>query len=402
MQHKWLKRTLSVFVFATPICIILFHFFKVEIHSLFWQPMPQVDTAVGERIVYEEKYNDSITVADNILQHKLEALGVPGLSISVGLNGKTIWAGGFGYSDVENKTPMTIDSQFRIGSTSKALTSLVLGKLLEQEKIALDTPISKYLAGLPDPLKHVTIRQLASHQSGIRNYSDCWCFPHSEYFANDEVKTVNNALNAFIYDPLLFQPGEKFAYSTYNFTLLSAVLTKAAKKPFKELIDETVFTPLNMFHTVTEHHNANIPNQVSFYNTGYGHYQKAFTVNNSNKWAGGGLVSTPMDLVRMSNRLLVGEHLNQETLNVLFTPQKLNDGTTNHQNYALGWRYSFDEERNLSYVHHGGRAVGSTSFLVLFPEQKMAISILTNASLVESTQFWDMLFDVADVFLKGS
>ena len=398
MKNNWLKLLMTTFMILTVVGYVAYRYYAVEVHSLNWQPLPPIDNALGESQTLSPQLKPVTEQAEQIAQKAREAMGSPGLSIAVGLQGQTVWTAAYGYADVLQQTPMTTASQFRIGSTSKALTSLALGRLIEQGKLQLDDTIGRYLPDLPEHLQGITIRQLASHQSGIRNYGECWCFPKSEYFNDDEVDSVGEALQAFIHDPLIFKPGQQFAYSSYNYTLLSAVMENAAGKPFLQLMQTQVYTPLQLGQTAAEQASTTSDHLVSFYNTGYGYYQPAFAVNNSNKWAGGGMLSTPSDLVKMANQLLDDDYLQAATKTRLFEPQKLNDGTLNPQRYALGWRHSIGKEGRGEYLHHGGTAVGSTSLLVIFPEQQLTLSVLINSSIVQFDKLWDVAFAVADVF----
>jgi len=404
MKIKYMKRTVfvSVLIGSTVLGYLLY---EPEIHSLDWQPLPKIEVAKGQSQQFESGFEQEIVKARHIIQQGLTDLGSPGISIAVGIKGKKVWAAGYGLADVESKKPITLGSQFRIGSTSKALTSLALGKLLEQKLLHLDDNIEIYLPDLPKALHGITIRQLASHQSGIRNYGTCFCLPMSEYHNNDSYTSVSAAIDVFINDELKFKPGSKFSYSSYNYTLLSAVMEQAAKQPFLELMNSQVFEPLQMNLTAADATGVDIPHQVSFYNVGYGHYQLSYDVDNSNKWAGGGFLSTPSDLVQMTSQLLGGRYLQQSTLTTLFEPQKLNNGDVNQQNYALGWRHSITKKplagkSNVHYIHHGGTAAGSSSLLIMFPEYELVISVLINSSIANYGDLWDLTHKAATPFLS--
>jgi serine beta-lactamase-like protein LACTB len=404
MKVKYLKHIIISSVLM-GITVLAFLLYEPEFYSLDWQPLPKIDVTKGQSQDFEQGFQKEIVKAQQLVQQGLSKLGAPGISIAIGIKGEKVWAAGYGLADVENNKPITLGSQFRIGSTSKAVTSLALGKLLEQNLLKLDDNIETYLPDLPKALHGITIRQLASHQSGIRNYGSCFCLPMAEYFSNDEFTSVAEALEVFINDELLFKPGNQFSYSSYNYTLLSAVMEQAAKRPFLEIMQTQVFEPLQMNLTAADAKGVKNPHQVNFYNVGYGHYQLSYDVNNSNKWAGGGLLSTPSDLVQMANQLVSGEYLQQDTLATLFEPQKLNNGEVNRQNYALGWRHSITKKslagkNKVHYIHHGGTAAGSSSLLIMFPEYDLVVSVLINSSIGNFGELWDLTFEVATQFLS--
>ncbi|MBV1910285.1 MAG: beta-lactamase family protein [Kangiellaceae bacterium] len=398
---KWALISASVIGVLT----IVFKLFEPQILSMDWQPLPDINRDIGESRVYQDKFQPSVQKAQNIVQQGRENLQSPGISVAVGINGEDVWAAGYGYADLETRKPVTTESQFYIGSTSKALTSVALGYLIENQGLQLDDSIGQYLPELPVALRGITIRQLASHQSGIRNYGLCLCLPASEYHNNDEFASVTDALEVFIDDALLFNPGEQFSYSSYNFTLLSAVMEKVYKQPFLQLMQDAVFDPLNMPLTVADQKTVKTPYRVEFYNVGEKHYQHAYAVNNSNKWAGGGFLSTPSNLVAMGNRILKGDYLNDQTLQSLFEPQKLNNNEINPQGYAIGWRHnvakkSLGGKDRVHYIHHGGVASGSRSFLVMFPEYGLVISVMVNSTGGSFSELSDMTFDIAQAFLS--
>jgi serine beta-lactamase-like protein LACTB len=405
MYKKRTKITLVILLLLFLASFIAYLAFEPEIYALEWKPLPEIKDDIGVSETYLTQYTSAIEQANlNVLQAR-KKLGVPGMSIAVGVNGKMVWAAGYGYADLSTQRPISLASKFRIGSTSKALTSLLLGELIESNAIDLDIPITHYLPDLPQSLNNITSRQLASHSAGIRNYDICWCLPISEYYNNNSFDSVSDALDTFIYDPLLFEPGSQFSYSSYNYTLLSAVLEKVAGNSFVELMQQRVFTPFNMPNTGVENDLQSTHETVSFYNTGYGYFQESFPVDTSNKLAGGGFVSTPSDLVNMGNLLLSKKQLKQSTLQQLFEPQKLTTGEINSQQYALGWRRSqtnkdFANKDPMTFVHHGGTATGNSSLLILFPEQQIVVSVLINGNIANFGDLWDTTLDIAEEFIK--
>jgi CubicO group peptidase (beta-lactamase class C family) len=405
MYKKRTKITLIILLLCFSATFIAYLAFEPELYALEWKPLPEIKDDIGESETYLTQYASAIEKANLKVLQGRKKLGVPGISIAVGVNGKKVWAAGYGYADLSTQRPMSLVSKFRIGSTSKALTSLLLGELIESNAVDLDMPITHYLPHLPQSMNKITSRQLASHSAGIRNYDICWCLPISEYFNNNSFDSVSDALDTFIYDPLLFEPGSQFSYSSYNYTLLSAVLEKVGVNSFVELMQQRVFKPFNMPNTGAENDFQSTQEMVSFYNIGYGHFQESFPVDTSNKLAGGGFVSTPSDLVNMGNLLLSNKQLKPSTLQQLFEPQKLTTGEINSQQYALGWRRSetnkdFANKGPMTFVHHGGVATGNSSLLILFPEQQFVISVLINGNIVNFGDLWNATFDIAEEFIK--
>ncbi len=297
---------------------------------------------------------------------------IPGISVCVGTRQEILWAAGFGYADLENGVPVTPVSRFRIGSVSKSVTSLALGKLREEGKLDRDAPLAAYVPAFPEKKYPVTTRQLAGHQAGIRHYRD-----EDFLYYPKRYKTVTEALELFRHDSLLFRPGTAYGYSTHGYTLLGAVIENRSGRDFLGYLRETVFEPLGMRSTGADYPDSIVPHRVRFYEHRGGKLVNAALVDNSYKWAGGGLLSTPVDLVNLGRGLLNHTGLSAETVALLFTPQRLADGTDT--GYGIGWRVGTDR-KGRKIVHHGGTIDGGRTFLLLYPEQNLVLAITANMS----------------------
>ena len=318
------------------------------------------DKTCAEAISQAEQFVDSLRIKQ----------GIPGISICVGTKDKILWAEGFGLADVENQVPVTVDSKFRMGSVSKSLTSLAVGKLVEENKLDLDAPIDKYNTSYTQKKYSFTSRQLATHTAGIRHYG-----------LNDGLdciklyKNVQDGFTIFGGDSLLFKPGTAYSYSTYGYTLLSAVIEQASQTPFLVYMQTAIFDPLTMTHTGADFSDKVVAHRVRFYENRNGKLVNANQVDNSYKWAGGGLLSTPSDLVIMGGSLLSYSLLKKQTVALLFTPQLLSDGK--NTNYGFGWRIGIDK-KGRRIIHHGGSIDGGRTFLILYPDHNLVMAITAN------------------------
>jgi len=185
-------------------------------------------------------------------------------------------------------------------------------------------------------------------------------------------------LDIFDDDPLLFEPGTAYSYSTYGWNLISAVIEGATGRSYLELMEKRVFEPLGMRHTEADRNRFIIGDRVRPYvRNEAGLLENAPYVDNSYKWAGGGFLSTAEDLVRFGMAHLKPGYLQAETLQMLFTSQKTADGK--ETGYGIGWRVGTDDQGR-RVVGHGGGSVGGTTRLSLYPEQGLVIAIITNLS----------------------
>ena len=285
-----------------------------------------------------------------------------------------LWSEGFGLADVENNVPVTPLTRMRIGSISKVLTATGVARLVEQGKLDLDAPVQQYVPGFPVKQWPVTTRQLAAHIAGIRHYVPTdftGVLRGGPHFNN-----VQYALTIFDKDPLLFQPGTDYSYSSYGFNLIGAVVEGASKQEFLTFMQSEVFDPLGLTEIVADHPYRIVPYRASFYVRGTdGTLLNASFTDNSYKWAGGGFLATAEDLVRFGTAHLQPGYLKEDTMRMMFTTLKLTSGKDT--GVGLGWRVDRDSQGR-RMIYHTGALEGGRGVLIVFPESKVVIAALAN------------------------
>lgn len=315
------------------------------------------------------EYGEKIEAARAVVLERMDRF--PGLSVSVGIGGQIVWAEGFGWADLEQRVPVRASSRFRVGSVAKPLTAALLGLLYEEGQIDLDATVQTYVADFPEKRYPVTIRQLAGHLAGIRHYQG------DEFLSSAHYETVSEGLPIFADDPLLFEPGTRYSYSSYGWNLLSAVIEGAAGEGFLEQMQSRVFEPLGMLDTTPDQNEMIVADRVRPYVRGEdGKFRNAPYVDNSYKWAGGGFLSTAGDLVRFGIAHMEPGLLEAETLDEWFTSQRTTGGE--ETGYGIGWRVS--GQQGSRRVGHGGGSVGGTTTLAVYRDQGLVIAMVTNLS----------------------
>ncbi|OEK08525.1 hypothetical protein A8C32_03470 [Flavivirga aquatica] len=299
----------------------------------------------------------------------------PGMSVAVGLKNEIIFSEGYGYSNLETKKPVTPKTQFRAASVSKIITATALAKLVEDEKLNFNDLVNKYIPTYPQTKDSVTIKQLSGHLSGIPHYSG------NDKIENRHYATVEDALGVFSHTQLLHKPGDKYKYSTHSYTLLSRVMEKASNKDFLSLLEDDLFNSLGMVSTGPDMRKNPGVEMTELYSFNEKGMNKGLPIKINNpedpsyKWAGGGLISTPTDLVRMANSYMNG-FIKKDIIDMMFETQKLNSGE--ETGVGIGWRQNWDMDNRKVYEHAGGMG-GARSIICLFPNQKLTISIMGNA-----------------------
>jgi serine beta-lactamase-like protein LACTB len=299
----------------------------------------------------------------------------PGMSIAVAIDGKVVWAEGFGLADLEQCVPITPKTKFRIGSTSKPLTSAGAALLYDENRLDLDAPIQRYVRGFPDKGFPITTRQLLGHLGGIRGYTAA----DGDKENIEPYHSVSESLKRFKDDPLVAPPGTKWQYSAYGYVLASAAIEGASGQDFLSFMHDKIFQPLGMNDTLADENDRVIPNRSRSYQLAVdGTYRNSPYADLSYKWAAGGFLSTAVDLVRFGSALLHPGFLKETTLTMLFSPQDISGGT--NTKYGLGWEIheGGDGGPERRFQHSGGVA-GSSSFLIIYPDQKVVIAWLLNS-----------------------
>jgi serine beta-lactamase-like protein LACTB len=341
----------------------------VKLSLLLSLALPQILSAQNQK--------KTARVAEHFADSLRRKQDIPGLSVAVGSAKQIYWAKGFGFADLENRVSVTASSRFRIGSVSKCLTAIAIGRLYQEGKLDLDSPVQHYLPAYPQKKYSITSRELAGHLAGIRHYTDA----DTLHNPTRHYQSITEALNIFKNDTLLFRPGTAYQYSTYGFSLLGAVIEAAANAPFLRYMEQDIFLPLGMNQTVADYPDSVETGRVRFYeHDGKGHLVNAAMVDNSYKWPGGGYLSTPTDLVKLAQGLMNHTLLNEATVATLFSPQNLENGEST--GVGIAWRIGKDS-KGRRIIHHGGSIDGGRTFILIYPDDDLAVAITANMSGVD-------------------
>ena len=366
--------------------------------------------------ISDPAYKLQIDKATTLLTSIGEDKKLPSFSVAVGHQGKIIWSAAVGYQDMDAGIIATPKTQYRIGSTSKAVTTTGVARAVDDHKIQLEAVIGDTIVNWTKKKWDFSMQQLLSHTAGVGNYED-FGFASAKYTLCNchEFTTAAEGLKVFDQYDLIFEPGTSFAYSTFDINLASVVLEQAVGTPFLDYMEAQVFQPLGMKDTYGDHARPKTDHFATFYETRNGYYreyrifEQLYDINLSYKWAGGGFISTPTDLVKMGNAYLTNDaFISHDTKRKFWTPMKLDNGEVNEQQYALGWRSYLDYKNPnildgktpVWMVHHGGVSKGSQNFLVLFPNYDLVIDASINTNVDDFGTFSQEVYKIAHVFLK--
>lgn len=321
---------------------------------------------------------------------------IPGLSAAIVLDGELRWSQGFGMADLENSSPATSSTLFRLGSVSKPISATAVLQLWERGKLDLDSPVQKYCPAFPQKEWPITTRELLGHLGGIRHYNPDGKGDVPEDSAR-HFASMQESLQIFANDPLVAQPGTKFNYSTYGYTLVGCVLEGAASEKFIDYLRKNVFRPAGMEQTRDDDFFTVIPHRTRWYHKDKsGVIRNAGVLDSSYKIPGGGIISSADDMARLESAILTDKLLKRSTRDLMWTSLKTADGK--QTGYGLGWG-SADRFGLHLWGHTGGQQGTSTVFSVV-PDRNAGVVVLSNLDDVDvgrlSQQIWRVIFDIPE------
>ena len=321
---------------------------------------------------------------DRIVAELMNTSRAPGLAVAVGVDNQLKYAKGYGLADVENEVAVTNETLFRTASIAKSMTAVVVLSLVEEGKLDLDEPVQTYCPDFPEKRWPVTSRQLLAHLGGVRHYKN-----DSESSSKDHFDSLSEALAVFANDPLIHEPGTKYKYSSFGFNLLGSVAEGAGDRAFVSLLRDHVFQPSGMTQTVPDDHYKIIPGRTRGYRRqtrrlddrgSDGNRSKQVFLQNASlhdtsmKIPGGGLLSTPSDLVRFALAVNTGKLLRPDTRDEMWTRQRTRHGEWIE--YGLGWRVGWCDGRRA--VSHSGGQAGTSTIMLLIPDDGISVAMMCN------------------------
>ncbi len=326
-------------------------------------------------------YTAALEAIEGKVESRRKELGIPGMSLVIVSDGKVIYSKGLGYKDFENKVPATADTQFAIGSATKAFTALSVLMTADEGKLSLDaspkTILPYFKMADPDTDKNMTIRDLMTHSSGL-NRTDLAMIT-GKLTRTELIRVAGEA------KPVA-KLHETFGYQNLMFTAAGEVVAVAQKQPWEKFVPERIFKPLGMTNSTMQI--AQMERAKDF-SLGYDYnFDTKETLRRpfreiSQVAPAGSINSSANDMAKWLRFILNGGSLDgkrlvsEKSFAEWLKPQmKVNPAGT--VNYALGW---FVQKWNgLTVVQHGGNIDGFNALVAMVPEKKLGFVMLTNVS----------------------
>jgi D-alanyl-D-alanine carboxypeptidase len=295
---------------------------------------------------------------------------VPGLSLAVIRDGKTVLAKGYGWANAELRVPASPDTVYQLASVTKQFTATATMMLVEEGQISLEDKITTFLPDLPAAWSEVTVWHLLTHTSGIKSYTSLRDFTRTlrkDYTHDEIIKLVSDV-------PLDFPPGEQWRYNNTGYFLLGMILERVSGKPYGEFLAERIFKPLQMTSTRVNDLTEVIPNRAAGYAWRGNRLRQGEYTSPTQPYAAGALLSTVEDLAKWDAALYTETLVKQATLRRMWTPARLNDGKPT--GYGFGW--GIGEYRGHRLISHGGGIPGFSTQISRFVDDRVTVVVLCN------------------------
>ncbi len=310
----------------------------------------------------------------------------PSVSVAIVKGGKLAWTGAYGFSDLENSVPAKPSTVYRLASISKPITATAVMQLVEAGKLDLDAPIQKYCPAYPEKQWPITARELLGHLAGVRHYKQ-----PDEWRSTQHYDSVTQSLDFFKADPLDFEPGTKYQYSTFGFSILGCAVEGASGMKFMDYLQEKVFRPAGMERIQVDDTFAIISDRAHGYRkTEKGDVVNTWLADTSNKIPGGGMISTATDLANFAIATMHATLLSQTTLEKMWTSQTTGDG----KKTGSGLDWGLGEIKGHKEVSHSGAQPGTSTDLIMLPELNVAVVVMMNMDGLPASQ-------LAETILQG-
>lgn len=337
---------------------------------------------------------DNSGKVDAIAAAAMREQKIPAMTVAVAMDGRIVYSKAFGSADLENGVAATTETLIRTGSIAKPISATAAMTLVEAGKLDLDAPVQKYCAEFPVKQWPITTREVLSHTSGIRHYDE----KAAEIESTRHYAKMADGFAIFANDPLLFEPGTAFSYSTYGYTVAGCVIEGASGERFADYVAEHVLKPAGMTHTFVDDVFEVVPHRARGYQKIDGKVKNAGLMDSSYKIPGGGYVTTAEDLVRFAQALMDGKIVKRETLETMWTPAKVT-GEGKKSNYGLGFGVLMIDGGKC--VAHSGSQQGTSTSMVIIPEKHFAVAALANMDDVEPSAVVRGILELFDMPYPG-
>ncbi|MFL6590158.1 MAG: serine hydrolase [Chthoniobacterales bacterium] len=292
---------------------------------------------------------------------------IPGCAVLVRKDGQVVHSAGYGIANLEYGVSVTPKTVFQSGSVGKQFTAMAVMMLVEEGKLSLGDPVSKFLK-VPSTWSKITIRHLLTHTSGLGDYPEK--FSLQKDYSEDELLKMVTAQR------LDFAPGDGWSYSNLGYLTLGIVIHKVTGEFYGDLLEKRIFKRLGMNDTRIISEEQIISNRAAGYRLENRALKNQTWVSPSlNRTADGSLYLTIEDMAKWDEALDKGMLLSSAGYEQMWTPARLNDGSTT--SYGFGWTLGKNALGH-RLIEHGGAWQGFATYIGRHPDDRLSVVVLCN------------------------
>jgi CubicO group peptidase (beta-lactamase class C family) len=333
----------------------------------------------------------------------LKSNDAPGAAVLVVSNGKAVFRRGYGVTDLRTRHPIDPNTDFRLASFTKQFTATCIMLLVHDGKLHYDDHLTDLFPEFPAYGKSISVRNLLNHTSGLPDYEEILM----KQYPNTPDDKIPQILDAGVLKSLeqqtagQFPAGSKWQYSNSGYAVLAMIVEKVSGKPFGQFLQERIFAPLKMNHSLAYEKGKNeVPHRA------YGH-----TKQKDGSWhetdqsptsavlGDGGIYTSIDDLEKWDRALREHTLLTEAEMQPALTPVEPTAGPAKFQSgktlsYGFGW--FLDPYQGHRRMFHDGETIGFLTTIQRFPDDKLTIIVLANRTDVDPQA---LALKVADLYL---
>ena len=326
---------------------------------------------------------------DEYVKSEMQRQHIPGLSLLVAKNGEIVQAEGFGLANVELQVPVKPETVFQSGSVGKQFTATAVMMLVEEGKIGLEDPLTKYFKNAPSSWNQVTVRELLSHTAGFGDYPKDFNF-RKDWTEDELLKLIEGI-------PLAYSPGTNWKYSNLGFLTLGILIHRVTGEFYGDFLQQRIFQPLGMTATRIISEADIVPNRSAGYRLVKGALKnQEWVAPAMNTTADGSLYFTTLDLAKWDAALYTEKLLKRSDLDLMWTVAKLKNGQPDKGHYGFGW--VIDERNGHRCIHHDGSWQGFETAIDRYVDDRLTVIALTN---LDGAQPGKITQHIAEIYLAA-
>jgi CubicO group peptidase (beta-lactamase class C family) len=337
----------------------------------------------------------SVDRLDVYVRAQMEAHHLPGLSLAVVKDGQIANAQAYGLANLEVQAPATTQTVYEIGSISKQFAANAIMLLVEDGRVRLDDPVSKYIDGTPPTWSAITVRHVLTHTAGLADFDS-----GNIGFSYRREYTPAEFLELLAKPPLQFTPGERWNY-TNAFPLLGLIVERVAGQPYMTFVEQRIFAPLKLSSMRFKKADELVPNRADGYVFENGAYRHGELMRPAVIAPNGGVMTNVLDFAAWDIALTAGRLLKPESVHAIATPVRLNDGRT--VSHGLGW--FMDRFNGHRFGAHWGTTVtGHSAVIRRYTDDRDRVTVIVLANAGHETgQAVDRISKcVANMYVPGT